>query len=444
MDLEKIWHDSLMIVQSQVTESVFELWFKPIRLFNLEGTEAVLVVPNRFFGDWVDDNYPGLLNEALSEVVSSPITLQFRVDTDQHGDEQVKKDLIQQAKKVRTAGKGIYLNVKYTFESFVVGASNQFAHAAALAVSESLGRAYNPLFIYGDVGLGKTHLINAIGNKVIKRLSTATVLYVSSEQFTNEVVSAIRHEKMSELKDRYRSLDMLLIDDVQFIANKTQTQEEFFHTFNALYERQKQIVISSDRPPKELGAITDRLKSRFTMGLIADIQQPTVEHKIAILQRKAEDQKILLPDDVTYYMASRVRSNIRELEGCLIKLAAHSNLTGQPISVAVAKNVLKDLFYDDIKPINIENIQKMVCEYYGIKLTDIKAKKRTKELIIPRQLAMYISKQLTDLSLGDIGKAFGGKDHATVIYACKQVEAKIKKDEGFNKVVQQIINRIKP
>ncbi|MBF0538895.1 MAG: chromosomal replication initiator protein DnaA [Nitrospirae bacterium] len=443
MDIEKIWYDSLMFVQSQVSESVFELWFKPIKLVELNGTEAVLLVPNRFFRDWVEDNYPRLLNEALSDVVSGPVTVQFRVDADQ-GSEQVKKDIILETKKVRFSGKGIYLNAKYTFESFVVGASNQFAHAAALAVSESLGRAYNPLFIYGDVGLGKTHLINAIGNRVIERLSTAIVLYVSSEQFTNEVVSAIRHEKMSELKDKYRSLDMLLIDDVQFIANKTQTQEEFFHTFNALYEKQKQIIISSDRPPKELGAITDRLKSRFTMGLIADIQQPTVEHKIAILQRKAEEQKILLPDDVTYYLASRVRSNIRELEGCLIKLAAHSNLTGHPISVSIAKNVLKDLFYDDIKPITIDNIQKMVCEYYGIKLMDIKAKKRTKELIIPRQLAMYISKQLTDLSLGDIGKAFGGKDHATVIYSCKQVDAKMQEDEGFNKVVQQIINRIKP
>ncbi|MBF0343677.1 MAG: chromosomal replication initiator protein DnaA [Nitrospirae bacterium] len=443
MDIEEIWHNSLSFIQSRVNESVFELWFKPIKLVELSEFEAVLSVPNQFFRDWVEDNYPGLLDEAVGSAVLRPIALKFKIDQDQ-GSEETKRDIILQTRKVRLSGKGIYLNAKYTFESFVPGESNRFAHAAALAVSESLGKAYNPLFIYGDVGLGKTHLINAIGNRVIERLSTTTVLYVSSEQFTNEVVAAIRHEKMSELKDKYRSLDMLLIDDVQFIANKTQTQEEFFHTFNALYERQKQIVISSDRPPKELGAITDRLKSRFTMGLIADIQQPTVEHKIAILQRKAEDQRIILPDDVTYYLASRIRSNIRELEGCLIKLAAHSNLTGQPISVSTAKNVLKDLFYDDVKPINIENIQKMVCEYYGIKLLDIKAKKRTKELIIPRQLAMYISKQLTDLSLGDIGKAFGGKDHATVIYACKQVETKIQQDEGFNKVVQQIINRIKP
>ncbi|MBF0466495.1 MAG: chromosomal replication initiator protein DnaA [Nitrospirae bacterium] len=443
MEIEEIWQKVQGVLQESVGGAAFELWFKPVKPLEIKDHSAVLSVPNRFFREWIEDNYPQLFNKALETVLSKQINVVFKVDQPQTS-EIAKKDTIMQTRRTRLANKGIHLNPKYTFENFVVGPSNQFAHAAALAVGESLGKTYNPLFIYGDVGLGKTHLISAIGNMVIDRDPNAAVMYVSSEQFTNEVVSAIRHEKMGELKDKYRGLDALLIDDVQFIANKTQTQEEFFHTFNALYERQKQIIISADRPPKELTSITDRLKSRFTMGLIADIQPPSIELKVAILQRKAENQKIFLQDDMAYYLASRIRSNIRELEGCLIKLAANSNLTGNPINIAMAKDVLKDIFVDDFKPISAEHIQKMVCEYFNIKPIDIKAKKRTKEITVPRQVAMYIIKQLTDLSLGDIGKSFGGKDHATVIYACKQVESKIGNDENFGKVVEQLINRIKP
>ncbi|MBF0564060.1 MAG: chromosomal replication initiator protein DnaA [Nitrospirae bacterium] len=443
MDLEQIWNDSLSFIRGKVSGSIYELWFKPIKLLELTDTEAVLMVPNRFFREWIEDSYPRLITDSLEAVCCRQLDLVFKIG-DEHGADLLKQDIMLKSRKARLANKGIHLNPKYTFETFVVGPSNQFANAAAEAVAESPGRTYNPLFIYGDVGLGKTHLINAIGNRMVDRLSKVSILYVSSEQFTNEVVSAIRHEKMSELKDRYRNVDMLLIDDVQFIANKTQTQEEFFHTFNALYEKQKQIVISSDRPPKELSAITDRLKSRFTMGLIADIQPPSVELKMAILLKKAESQKISLSDDTAYYLASRIRSNIRELEGCLIKLAAHSNLTGTSITIQMAKGVLKDVFYDDSKPINMDYIQKVVCEYFGIKQLDMKAKKRTKEVIIPRQVAMYVSKKLTDLSLGDIGKSFGGKDHSTVIYACKQIESKMENDESFNKMVENIFNRIKP
>jgi chromosomal replication initiator protein len=257
------------------------------------------------------------------------------------------------------------------------------------------------------------------------------------------VVSAIRHEKMGELKDKYRNVDLLLLDDIHFIANKTQTQEEFFHTFNAIYERQKQIVISSDRPPKEIGAVTDRLKSRFSMGLIADIQPPELETKVAILQKKAEMEKIYIPEEVAYYLASTVKSNVRELEGCLIRLGAQSSLTGRPVTKDMARDILRDLIEEDDRPVTTDHIQKVVCEHFAIKVADMKARKRTKEVAMPRQIAMYLSKQLTNLSLNDIGKNFGGKDHATIIYACKQIEEKRTKDEAFNRMVENLSRKIK-
>ena len=445
--MESMWGECLSLIKDKVMESSFDLWFKPIKIEEINESEVVLTVPNRFFKEWIEDNYPQMVSEALEQVNSARLIPIFKI---KHSDsaEPAENEAPRPKRSVKSSNakhsKGMYLNGKYTFDSFVVGTSNQFAHAAAMKVSEAPGKVYNPLFIYGDVGLGKTHIINAIGNRIIDVMSNMTVLYVSSEQFTNEVVFSIRHDKMMEFKDKYRNVDVILIDDIHFIANKTQTQEEFFHTFNALYERQKQIIISSDRPPKELGTITDRLKSRFTMGLVADIQPPTFEHKKAILQKKAEIQRINLPDDVAEFLADRIKSNIRELEGSLIKLAAHSGITGKPISEMMARDVLKDVFRDEDKPITIEHIQKIVCDYYGIKIQDIKAKKRTKEITAPRQVAMYLSKKLTDLSLGDIGSAFGGKNHATVIYSCKQVEEKIGGDDGFNRVIEQLANKIKP
>jgi chromosomal replication initiator protein len=350
-------------------------------------------------------------------------------------------DMRLENRRQKLASRGIYLNPKYTFENFITGPSNEFAHAAAKAVAEAPGRVYNPFFIYGGVGLGKTHLITAIGNAVIDKRPEISIIYVSAEQFTNEVVSAIRHEKMGELKEKYRYIDLLLLDDIQFIANKTQTQEEFFHTFNAIYEKQKQIVISSDRPPKEIGAVTDRLRSRFGMGLIADIQPPELETKIAILQKKAEMEKITIPEDVAYYLASKVKSNIRELRMSIRFGAWHP--TGRLINKDMAKNILHDLIEEDERPITTDYIQKIVCEHFALKLSDIKAKKRTKEIALPRQIAMYLSKQLTSLSLNDIGKNFGGKDHATVIYACKQIEEKRAKDEAFNRIIDGLLRKIK-
>ena len=398
MNLEDIWSNSLLKIEGKVGNSVFDLWFKPIKIASIKDQAVTLEIPNRFFKEWIEDSYPNLIKDSLETVVGYPVTLKYRVEEKQ---DTTQQKIISQLenKRIRLANKGIYLNPKYTFDNFITGNSNQFAHAAAIAVAESPGKTYNPLFIYGGVGLGKTHLMHAIGNKVMNGRHDISVLYVSSEQFTNEVVSAIRHEKMSELKDKYRNLDLLLLDDVQFIANKTATQEEFFYTFNALYEKQKQIVISCDRPPKEISDVTDRLRSRFNMGLIADIQPPDIETKIAIIYKKAEMMGKKIPDDVIYYLASKIKSNIRELEGSLIRIAAQSSLTGEEINIETTKKILKDIIHDDERPITIDSIQKTVCDFYNLKLTDIKARKRTKDIALPRQVAMYIGKQITDLSL---------------------------------------------
>ncbi len=442
MTTEELWDKSLVRIEERVGNNIVDLWFRPIKLSQYKEQQVTIEIPNRFFKDWIEDNYPEIIAESIGGILGFPVTVRYKIA--ERMDPNIRKmDMRMETRRQKLASRGIYLNPKYTFEKFVVGQSNQFAHAAAVAVAEAPGRVYNPLFIYGGVGLGKTHLITAIGNAVIDKKPDMAVIFVSAEQFTNEVVSAIRHEKMAEFKEKYRNVDLLLLDDIHFIANKTQTQEEFFHTFNTIYERQKQIVISSDRPPKEIGAVTDRLRSRFSMGLIADIQPPELETKVAILQKKAEAEKIFVPEDVAYYLASKVKSNIRELEGCLIRLGAQSSLTGRPISKEMAKSILRDLIEDDERPVTTEQIQKVVSEHFGIKASDMKAKKRTKEVALPRQIAMYLCKQLTALSLSDIGKNFGGKDHATVIYSCRQVEEKRAKDEAFNRIIENLMRKIK-
>lgn len=443
MTMEDIWNKSLSKIEEKVGNNILELWFRPIKLSQVKEQQATIDIPNRFFKDWIEDSYPDVIGESIEGILGYPITVRYRL-VEKKVDPVVKKmDMRLESRRQRLASRGIYLNPKYTFENFVIGPSNQFAQAAAKAVAEAPGRTYNPFFVYGGVGLGKTHLINAIGNAVIDKNPDITVLFISAEQFTNEVVSAIRHEKMGELKEKYRNVDLLLLDDIHFIANKTQTQEEFFHTFNALYEKQKQIVISSDRPPKEIGAVTDRLRSRFSMGLIADIQPPELETKMAILLKKAEMEKINISEEVAYYLALKVKSNIRELEGCLIRLGAQASLTGRPVDKEMAKNILRDLIEEDEKPATIDHIQRIVSEHFAIKLADMKAKKRTKEIALPRQIAMYLSKQLISMSLNDIGKNFGGKDHATVIYACKQIEDKRAKDETFNRMIENLLRKIK-
>lgn len=434
-ELSKIWQKTLDIIQRNVGENIFELWFSPIKLLKIVGSEAFIEVPNRFFKDWIDDNFPLLIGESLKEITGNSYQVRFVV-SGKDGEE-----LLASERQRKTVRRGT-LNPKYTFDSFVVGPSNQFAHAAALRVAENPGFAYNPLFIYGGVGLGKTHLITAIGNFILDRNPDLNVCYISSEQFTGEFVAAIRHERMPEFRQKYRTVDVFLVDDIQFIAGKDSTQEEFFHTFNELYGKQKQIVISSDRPPMEISDITDRLRSRFGMGLIADIQPPEIETRIAILYKKAEREGIELPSDVAYLIASRVKSNVRELEGSLIKLCAYVSLTKSPINLEVAKRVLKDLLPDENRPITVELIQKTVSETLGIKLQDMRSKKRTKEIANARKLAMFIAKKLTNLSLTEIGNAFGGKDHATVIYACKQIEREQQKDENLRRLIDTIVRKI--
>jgi chromosomal replication initiator protein len=442
MTPEEIWNKSLSGIEGSVGSNLLELWFRPMKISQIKDRQVTIDIPNRFFKDWIDENYPDIVADSLSSVLGAQISVKFRIA--EKIDPNVKKmDTRLENRRQRLASRGIYLNPRYTFNDFVTGPSNEFAYAAARKVAESPGKVYNPLFVYGGVGLGKTHLITAIGNAVIDGNPELSVIYVSAEQFTNEVVSSIRHQKMTELKDKYRNVDLLLLDDIHFIANKTQTQEEFFHTFNAIYARQRQIVISSDRPPKEIEAITDRLRSRFGMGLIADIQPAELETKIAIIQKKAATEKIAVPDDVCYYLASRVKSNIRELEGCLIRLGAQSSLTNKPVTTDMAKTVLHDLIGEDDKPVTTDLVQKTVSEHFAIKVSDMKAKKRTKEVALPRQIAMYLSKQLTALSLSDIGKNFGGKDHATVIYACKQIEEKRSADDAFNRMIENLLRKIK-
>ena len=443
MTIDEIWNKSLSKIEGKVGNSIFDLWFKPIRLFNLKDETATLEIPNRFFKEWIEDSYPNLLKESIEIVVGYPVALRYKIEEKQQNNQRKIIEKLEN-RRIKLASKGIYLNPKYTFQNFITGNSNQFAHAAAIAVAESPGKTYNPLFIYGGVGLGKTHLMNAIGNKVLDSRGDVSVLYVSSEQFTNEVVSSLRHDKMAELKEKYRNLDLLLLDDVQFIAKKTATQEEFFYTFNALYEKQKQIVISCDRPPREISEVTDRLRSRFNMGLIADIQPPDIETKLAIIYKKAEMMALKkIPEEVANFLASKIRSNIRELEGCLIRIAAQASLTGEEINLETTKKVLKDIIHDDERPVTVEVVQKIVCDFYNISLADIKAKRRTKDIALPRQVAMYLSKQVTGSSLSDIGKHFGGKDHATVIYACKQIEERRAKDETFNRMIDNLLTKIK-
>lgn len=443
MNIEDIWEKSLSIIEEKIGNNIFELWIKPIKPLQLKEQQVTLEVPNRFFKEWIEDYYPALISEVLEGILGHTITLRYKIAEKEAADVK-RMEAKLESRKTKLASRGIYLNPKYTFENFVSGPSNQFAQAAAKAVAGTPGKVYNPLFIYGGVGLGKTHLISAIGNNVIDNRHDYNVLYVSSEQFTNEVVSAVRHGKTEELKKKYRNVDLLLIDDIQFIENKVATQEELFYTINSLYEKQRQIVISSDRPPKEIKTVTDRLRSRFSMGLIADIQPPEFETRVAILYKKGMMERIPMKEDVVSFIASKVKTNIRELEGCLIRLGAQAALTGSPIDVAMAKNVLKDFIQDEEKPITVEYIQKTVCEYFGLKMQDIKARKRTKEVALPRQIAMYLSKQLTGGSLSDIGKNMGGKDHATVIYACKQIEDKRSKDENFNRMIETLLHKIKP
>jgi chromosomal replication initiator protein len=334
------------------------------------------------------------------------------------------------------------LNPRYTFDAFVIGSGNQFAHAACQAVAERPSKAYNPLFLYGGVGMGKTHLMQAIGHEIKRRSPQAAICYVSSEKFTNEMINSLRYDKMISFRDKFRTMDVLLIDDIQFLAQKERTQEEFFHTFNALHESMKQIVIASDRPPKELAEFEDRLRSRFEWGLIADIQPPDLETKVAILQKKAEQERVTLPTDVALFIASNIRSNVRELEGALIRLVAHSSLIGAEITLPYTQHVLKNFIDSQARKVTIESIQKAVAEQFGLRLVEIKAKNNSRSIVYPRQIAMYLAKHLTEASLPEIGRQFGGKHHTTVLHSVDKIEEARKNDKDLNRLLNKLTEQL--
>ena len=438
MKPEEIWQRASERIEARVNKQTHDTWFKALSVESFQGKEITLVAPNRFFCDWIREHYYEMLSDELGRVAQiEGLRVNIIVK-----DGQPTQSEILPAEKTAKARRGIQLNTKYTFNSFVVGSCNQFAHAASLAVAESPARAYNPLFLYGGVGLGKTHLLNAIGNFILEKRPGTKIAYLSSEQFTNEVINSIRYDRMLEFRNKYRGVDTLLVDDIQFIAGKERTQEEFFHTFNALYEAHKQIVLSSDRFPKEIPTIEERLRSRFEWGLIADLQVPDLETRIAILRKKAEMEGINLPDDVAHLLAETIRGNVRELEGALIRVGAFSSLTGQPITTDLAKKILRDSVQAK-RILTAEEIQRVVAERFHLKQAEMKSKKRTKTIVQPRQITMYLCRALTALSFPEIGRHFGGKDHTTVIHACRQIEKRMEADAGFKQLVESLTRQLK-
>ncbi|OQW30329.1 MAG: chromosomal replication initiation protein DnaA [Nitrospira sp. SG-bin1] len=444
MSLETIWQEVLQYIQGKVPKQVYDTWFIPVHLERIENSTAHIGVPNKFFGEWLDTHYGPLLAEAMATARGGgQVAVAFTV-SEKGVTQQVESHPQVTAPRGGTQTKprrGIQLNPKYTFKNFVVGAGNQFAHAACMAVAEQPGQTYNPLFIYGGVGLGKTHLLNAIGNHVGEK-SDLRIAYLTTEQFTNEVINSIRYDKMMDLRKRYRHIDMLMIDDIQFLVGKERTQEEFFHTFNALYEGHKQIVLSSDRFPKDMPDIEERLRSRFEWGLIADLQPPDVETRIAILRKKSEDEGVKLPEDVIQFLSTTMKSNIRELEGSLVRLGAYASLTGQVISLELAKSVLRDVIGDKKKIVAMDDIQEAVCTQFHVKMTELKSRRRSKTLVHPRQIAMYLCRELTDASYPEIGRQFGGKDHTTIIHACRQVAKARETDTVLQTTIEALKEQI--
>lgn len=444
MSVDTVWQEALHYIQGKVPRQVYDTWFIPTRLDRIENSTAHIGVPNKFFGDWLHTHYAPLLVEAVSAARGGGnLSVTFVVSHKPPGPTSEHQSALAASRPANQlkARRGVQLNPKYTFENFVVGAGNQFAHAACMAVSEQPGKTYNPLFLYGGVGLGKTHLLNAIGNHVAER-TDLRIAYLTTEQFTNEVINSIRYDKMVDLRKRYRHIDMLMIDDIQFLVGKERTQEEFFHTFNALYEGHKQIVLSSDRFPKDMPDIEERLRSRFEWGLIADLQPPDVETRIAILRKKSEDEGIKLPEDVIQFLSGAMKSNIRELEGSLVRLGAYASLTGQVITLDMAKNVLRDLIGDKKKIVAIEDIQEAVCTQFHVKMTELKSRRRSKTLVHPRQIAMYLCRELTDASYPEIGRQFGGKDHTTIIHACRQVSKSKETDTTLHATLETLKENI--
>ena len=459
MSATNIWEEILSHVQAKVNRHSFYTWFKPTAYIADDGRAVTVRVPNALFKDWITKHYSVVIAEALEEVERSGLMVNFVAS----GTPEANPPAVAAVEEVSAANGGestpaavssvttddaflpvmptsaAGLNPRYTFDTFIVGSSNQFAHAACRAVAEAPSRSYNPLFIYGGVGLGKTHLMHAIGHYVLHHDRNLVLTYISSERFMNEMINAVRYDRLIDFRERYRSVDVLLVDDVQFLAGKEGTQNEFFHTFNALYDSQKQIVLSSDCPPHEIEQLEERLRSRFEWGLIADIQSPDLETKVAILKKKAEAEAVPLPDSVAIYIAGRIKSNIRELEGSLIRLIAYASLTGRELSVELAQDVLRNVKDHEEKAVTIDHIQKFVSDYYQLKLADLKSRNNSKSIAMPRQVAMYLCKALTHASLPEIGRSFGGKHHSTVIHSIRKVEALRKGDAHFNTLLNSFL-----
>lgn len=455
-DVQVIWSEVLDVVKTEINTPTFKTWFEHTTPLDIIEDRLVVAVQNDFARDWLDSRYSGLLKAALKQVTGVSLSIEFTVppqsaenitppepESASEASSVIAEKTLQAEENRASSG----FNSKYTFDSFVMGSSNRFAHAAALAAAEAPGRAYNPLFIYGGVGLGKTHLLHAIGHYVHQSFPHMKVKYVTSEQFTNEVIDLIRagdRRRMDAFRRQYRTVDVLLIDDIQFLKGKEATQDEFFHTFNALEQAGKQIVLSSDRPPKDIAILEERLRSRFEMGLITDIQPPDLETRLAILKRRAEVEHLGVPDDVLTYIADRVSSNIRELEGALIRIVAYSSLTRHHVDIDLARSVLKDAFPErSMRPISIATIQREACKFYGISQAELVGNKRSQNIVYPRQIAMYLSRELTDLSLPRIGSEFGGRDHTTVMHAKAKIEKLMNAERDVYNQIQALTNLIK-
>lgn len=443
LNLDKIWRSALELIKTELSDVSFNTWFNTMEPLSINESEVVLGTPNEFTKKIIEDRYLILLKNAISQTAG--LNYNIRLICPGEENEIENSDITEKSNNLdNIMSQNPNLNPKYTFESFVIGNSNRFAHAASLAVAEAPAMAYNPLFIYGGVGLGKTHLMHAIGHYILSQNPRAKVVYVSSEKFTNELINSIRDDRNTEFRNRYRNVDVLLVDDIQFIAGKERTQEEFFHTFNALHEANKQIIISSDRPPKEIPTLEDRLRSRFEWGLIADIQAPDLETRIAILRKKANLENIDVNNEVMLYIANNIKSNIRELEGALIRVLAYSSLTNRKVSVELAEEALKDILTKSAPlEVNVRRIKEIVGEDYKLKIEEFSSKKRTRSISFPRQIAMYLSRELTDLSLPKIGEEFGGRDHTTVIHAYEKISKDIENSSELKSRVENIVKKVR-
>src|ERR1700685_1238352 len=432
-----LWDKILQHTERRVNPHSFATWFRPTRLERSDDDRLLVRVPTRLFCKRLTETYGQLLQAVLTELGRPQLQLEYVcAESELAGANpavsvQAKLDFDSAANQ---------LNPRYTFDSFIVGASNQFAHAAAMAVADQPSKSYNPLFLYGGVGLGKTHLMQAIGHTLKRRNPSLRLTYISAEKFTNEVIASIRLERMAAFRDRFRNMDVLMVDDIQFIATRERTQEEFFHTFNALYDQQKQIVISSDCPPKEISSIEERLRSRFEWGLIADIQLPDLETKIAILQKKAESERVQLPDEVAEYIARAIKSNIRDLEGALIRVMSYAAITGAELNLSTAQQVLKNIIETKEKKVTIEQIQKRVGEIFGLRAQDLNVRSNSRQIVLPRQVAMFVVKQLTSASLPEIGRQFGGKHHTTVLHSINKIESERQTNKDLNKKINRLLD----